>query len=110
MLVDGQRVSGAGLIAPDSDGSPRDTVGNIVDRTMETVFTIPMTTYEITTNADTRSKTRRTRTWTIEATDPDEACYQARQNHLRIVGWNASIFCSVHGWARDMQSGQWVQK
>jgi hypothetical protein len=52
-----------------------------------------MRTYRITSEADTRSKTRKIRHWTIEAANEDDACYEARMRHLRIVGWNSSIAC-----------------
>lgn len=53
-----------------------------------------MNTYEITSKADTRSQTRRVRTWTIEAASQDEAIEQARENHLKVIGWNGSIWIS----------------
>lgn len=68
-------------------------------------------TYQITTEADSRSKTRRTRTWTITSaelpairerdeldarcSDREVARYEAMERHLRIVGWNSSIAATV---------------
>lgn len=49
-------------------------------------------TYQITTEADTGSKTRRVRTWTVTAATEDDAMYEARMNHLKVVGWNASTW------------------
>lgn len=66
-------------------------------------------TYTIHSDADTRSKTRASRTWVIEADSIDDACYEARQRHLAIVGWNASIWTTVEGWKRNRQTGQWEQ-
>jgi hypothetical protein len=51
-----------------------------------------MSTYRITTEADTRSKSRRTRTWEIQALSLEEAVYEARRRHIALVGWNASIW------------------
>lgn len=51
-----------------------------------------MDTYRIVTEADTRSKSRRTRTWTIEASDIEDAWYQARMKHLEVLRWNGSIW------------------
>jgi len=51
-----------------------------------------MTTYRISTEADSRSKSRQSRTWTITAENLDDARYEARHNHVRIVGWNASVW------------------
>lgn len=49
-------------------------------------------TYRITTQAQTRSKSRRTRTWEIQAATADDAIFEARINHVRVCGWNVSIW------------------
>lgn len=49
-----------------------------------------LTTWRIVTEADTSSKARRTRTWTVEAADVEDARYEAHMNHYRLLGWNAS--------------------
>jgi hypothetical protein len=48
-------------------------------------------TYTINTKADTRSNARRLRTWTLEATSQEDAIDQARELHLKVVGWNSAI-------------------
>jgi hypothetical protein len=56
---------------------------------------IHMKSYQITTQADTRSKSRQTRTWTIEAASEDDAMYQARMNHMSLLGrmgWEMTIW------------------
>ena len=69
-----------------------------------------MAVYEVTSEALVkRINNLRTRTWRIEADSIDDACYQARMNHLALTGWNSTIAVSVHGWCRDIQSGQWVE-
>lgn len=49
-----------------------------------------MTRYQVITEADTRSKTRRHRTWTITADTREDAMYQAHMNHYGVLGWNAT--------------------
>lgn len=49
-------------------------------------------TFQITTQAATRSKTRRTRTWTITAANADDAAFEARISHVQIIGWNGSVW------------------
>jgi len=50
-----------------------------------------MRKYEIHTEADSRSKARRSRDWTIQAGSEDDARYEARMRHIAVVGWNSSI-------------------
>jgi hypothetical protein len=54
-----------------------------------------MSTWKVTTEADTSSKARRVRNWTIKAATLEDASYEARMRHLAIVGWNAAIWCDV---------------
>lgn len=54
-----------------------------------------MPTFTVTTEAATRSKSRQRRTWTIEAASLDDAIYEARLQHLAVVGWNASVWISA---------------
>lgn len=49
-------------------------------------------TFAVTTEADTRSKSRQTRTWTIEADTEDDAVYEARMRHYAVAGWNCSVW------------------
>ena len=51
-----------------------------------------MTVWRVTTEADTRSKTRQRRTWTIEAATEADAAYEARMRHIKLLGWNASVW------------------
>ena len=68
------------------------------------------TTYEVTTECiNTRSQARRIRRHVIAAYNIDDAICEARKRHFDVVGWNSSIDASVKGWARSIESGQWVQ-
>jgi hypothetical protein len=51
-----------------------------------------MRTWEIKTQAATRSKARRDMTHTVEAETEDDAVYEARKRHIDRVGWNASVW------------------
>jgi hypothetical protein len=55
--------------------------------------------FEIRTGADTRSKSKVTRTWTIEAADVVAAKNQAIDNHLTVLDgmrwYDRSVFCTV---------------
>jgi 1,2-phenylacetyl-CoA epoxidase PaaB subunit len=52
-------------------------------------------TYEITTQAATRSKSRQQMTHTIQADNEDDAIYEARKAHVARVGWNASVWVAT---------------
>ncbi|MCA1569283.1 MAG: hypothetical protein LC798_02965 [Chloroflexi bacterium] len=52
------------------------------------------TRYEITTEASTRSKSRRTMHHTITAANEADARYEARMAHIARCGWNCSIWVS----------------
>lgn len=100
--------------APDEDSAVRVHAANNITRAIDIASSacdITPMTYTITTEADTRSKTRRTRTWTITSaelptlrernelderySDREVARYEAMERHLRIVGWNSSIGATV---------------
>ena len=49
-------------------------------------------TYEIQTQAATRSKSRQNMTHTIAAETEDDAIYEARKAHIERVGWNSSVW------------------
>lgn len=51
-------------------------------------------TYEIKTEAATRSKSRRTMVHRIEAEMEEDAIYEARKRHINKAGWNASVWIS----------------
>jgi hypothetical protein len=54
-----------------------------------------MKTWNITTNASTRSKSRQTMNHIIQAETADDAMDEARLAHIQRVGWNASIWISA---------------
>jgi hypothetical protein len=62
-------------------------------------------TYRITTQADTRSKSRQARTWEMEAASEDDAMYEAKMCHVKVVGWNASVWVEEVEWLRLTVSG-----
>lgn len=51
--------------------------------------------FTVETSADTRSASRRNRTWTIDADTADDALYTARVNHVRVIGWNGAIGATI---------------
>lgn len=51
-----------------------------------------MAMWVIVTEAETRSVSRRRRTWQIEAETIEDARHQAITKHYGVLGWNGSIW------------------
>ena len=53
-----------------------------------------MRTYRIHTEADTRSRSRMSRDWTIKAESENEARDEAKDRHQAVCGWNCGVWTS----------------